>query len=236
MLQETVDRNTIKKQVAVCTASDALTQVLESLLMKWGFTICNPQDPAVLLLAEEGSCEPTHAQEVVWLSPLHVLEQGRFALPVSIESLWQTLEQHFHFPPRMHMRKAVDLPARVSMRGECYDTRLSSLSDMGARFSSDRELVKQEQVIIELTVSEVLLQFHGQIIFSMAAGPNDEQRFQSGVVFHKQINTCRDDLRYYLIRQYLEAVREGMDLQVFQAGLSFFNLAPEVKNALLEID
>ena len=134
------------------------------------------------------------------------------------------------------MRKAVDLSARVSFRGEWHETHLSSLSDMGTRFSSDRELVKQEQVTIELTVCGVRQPYHGQVIFSMAEGPSENPLFQSGVVFHKQGNALRDDLRFYLIRQGLGEVRDGMELQVFQAGLAFFDLTPGVISAFLETD
>ena len=236
MLQETVDRNTIKKRVAVCTASAVLNQVLERLLPHWGFTLCRPEDPSALFLVEDGCGVPAAGQDALWLSFSHKSEQGRLGLPVTIESLWQALEQHFHFPPRMYMRKAVDLPARVSMRGEWHETRLSSLSCMGTRFSSDREMVKQEQVIFELATCGVMRQYHGQVIFSMAEGPEEVPVFQSGVVFQKQGDVLHDDLRYYLIRQYLEAVREGMELQAFQAGLAFFDLMPEVRRSLLESD
>ncbi len=231
MLQETVDRNSIKKLVVVRTGSAAFAQVLERLLLVWGFTIGQPDDRLALLLLEAGCGEPSAGQETVWLGKS---ESGQLVLPLTIESLWQVLEQHFHSPPRMHMRKAVDLSARVSLRGEWHATRLSSLSDMGARFSHDRELVKQEPVIIELSLCGTLLQYSGQVIFSMAEGPADVPIFQAGVVFNKQDNTLRDDLRCYLIRQYLETVRVGMEPQAFQAGLVFFDLAPGVRNAFLD--
>ena len=235
MLQATVDRATIKKRIIVRTGSVAFTQLLEQLLTLWGFSICEAEDQSVLLLAEEG-CEPIHGQKVVWLGFAHKSEQDRPGLPINVELLWQVLEQHFHNPPRMYMRKAVNLLARVSLRGEWHETRLSSLSNMGTRFSSDRELVKQEQVIIELTIGGVLRRYHGQVIFSMATGPTDVPVFQSGVVFQKQGDALTDDLRCYLTRQFLEAVRDEMDLPIFQAGLAFFDLAPEVRRTLLESD
>ena len=236
MLQETVDRNKINKLITVRTGSVAFTRVLERLLTTWGFSLSHADDRSVLLLIEEGCGGPGVDQETVWLSSSHKPGQDRLDLPVKIEPLWQALEQHFHYPPRMHMRLAVDLPARVSLRGEWHKTRLSNLSDMGARFSSDRELVKQEQVIIELTIGGVLRRYHGQVIFSMATGPTDTPVFQSGVVFHKQGDALTDDLRCYLNRQFLEAVRDEMDLPIFRAGLAFFDLAPEVRRTLLEFD
>ena len=236
MLQQTVDRNSIKKLVAVRTGSGAFTQVLERLLTKWGFSICHTDDRSALLLIEDGCGEPDVGRETVWLSSSHKPGRGRCDLPLKVEPLWQVLEQHFHCPPRMHMRLAVDLPARVSMRGEWHKTRLSSLSDMGTRFSSDRELVTHEQIIIELMVCGVLRRYHGQVIFSMADGSDDDPVFKSGVVFHKQDDALSDDLRCYLVREFLGAVRDGMDLQVFQVGLAFFDLAPEIRRTLLKID
>jgi hypothetical protein len=81
----------------------------------------------------------------------------------------------------------------------------------------------------------VFRQYDGQVIFSMAEGPEAVSFFQSGVVFHKQGDALRDDLRCYLIRQYLSEVRDGMERQVFQAGLAFFDLTPEIRRTLLAL-
>ena len=62
----------------------------------------------------------------------------------------------------------------------------------------------------------------------MAEGSADIPLFQSGVVFHKQVNALRDDLRWYLIREYLKAVRDDMELKIFHDGIVFFDLAPAV--------
>ena len=236
MLQETTERHMVNRLIAVQTDSEAFTQILERLLKRWSFALGRTDDQSALLLFKDGSGTPSVDQESICLSFSHGTEDGRLGLPVKVEDLWRVLEQHFHSPPRMHMRKKVDLPARVLFRGEWRETRLSSLSKLGTRFSSDCELVKQEQVIIELQLSGVLRQYHGQVIFSMAEGSGAVSPFQSGVVFHRQGDALRDDLHCYLITQYLSEVRDGMELQMFQEGLAFFDLAPEVRRTLLELN
>ena len=232
MLEETFNRNAGPHRIAVLTRNRAFTQVLERLLVNWGFVPGSAEDPSVLLLAEEGSAVPCAGQETLWMTCSNAPAKGQMILPVSVESLWQAMEQHFHKPPRMHMRMAVDLQAKVSLRGEWYDTRLSSLSDRGARFSSDRELVRQEKVSVKLQIDREACDFHGKVIFSMAARPADTVAFNSGVVFYGQDKAVCDGLRSYLVRCYLETVRSDMDLQVFLAGLEFFALAPQVQQGL----
>ena len=107
---------------------------------------------------------------------------------------------------------------------------------MGARFTTDFELVKQEPVQVELIVDEEVYLCRGQIIFSMAARPADIESFYSGVVFVGQdVRTC-DRLRAILIRWYMELVQDKMDQGSFQKGLAFFDLAPEERQLLSRID
>jgi hypothetical protein len=236
MLNEIVDRDKLPKRIAVSTGSEAFTAVLESLLGVWGVELCRRDDPSALLLAEEGCCELVASQKAIWLSRSDAAGPDRIRLPVSLEALWQIIEQKFHRPTRMHLRMALDFSARVFLRGEWYDTILSSMSDMGARFTTEMETVREEKVILELIVNGEVRQHHGEIIFSMALGSLETGAFQSGVVFVGQDKETCNTLRYLLIRWCLEAVREGMDRQVFQDGLAFLDLAPEVVGALAAAD
>jgi hypothetical protein len=236
MLKEVVDKDKLQKRIAVCTGSAAFSQVLQHLLASWGFDLCRQDDPSVLLLAEEGCCEPVAGQKSIWLSRSRETVPDRIRLPIAVESLWRVLEQRFHHQPRMHMRMAVDLPARLYLRGEWVDTRLNSLSDMGARFGTEREMVKQEPVSIELNIDGRLRQYHGEVIFSMAVGAADRGLFQSGVVFSGQDQTTCDGLRAVLISRYLEAVREKMDRQLFEAGLADLDLDTDVRRKLMHAD
>ena len=232
MLKKVFDRAKLQKRIAVCTSSEALTAVLEGLVASWGFELCSQDDPSVLLLAEEGCCELVEGQKSICLSRSHEPGPDAIHLPISIESLWHILEVNFHHPQRLHLRMAIELPVRVLLRGEWFDTTLQSLSDMGARFTIDRETVKQEPVTIELLLDGEELLYHGQVIFSMAGGSASTETFQTGMVFVGQDTNFRNRLRFVLIRWYLEAVRDGMDRQLFQSGLEFLDLAPEVRRAL----
>ncbi len=236
MLSEIVDRDKHRKRIAVCTSSEAFTAILESLLRSWGVELCRRDDPSALLLAEEGHCDLMAGQNAIWLNRSDEAGPDRIRLPVSIETLWQVLELNFHRPAREHMRIAVQLGGRVLLRGEWFATRLSSLSDMGARFNTEQEMVRGEPVTIELEIDDAVWQYHGQIIFSMAVGAVDSGTFQSGVIFAGQNKETCDVLRSLLTRWHLEAIRYGMPRALFQDGLAFFDLTPEVVEALGALD
>jgi hypothetical protein len=233
MLKKVFDRTKLQKKIAVCTGSDAFTKVLEGLLVNWGFEICAQGDPAVLLLAEEGCCRQVEGQKSIWMTRLSPASDDQIRLPVSVESLWQVLEPIFHHPPRLHLRIAVDISARLFLGGEWCETRLNSLSDMGVRFSTKREAVRQEPVTIDLIIDGKIHQYHGKVIFSMSTATSEDGLFQSGAVFVNQDKETCDRLRAVLIRWYLEAVRDKMDRQLFQDGLEFLDLIPEDRQGLI---
>lgn len=233
MLRSNINRDELQKRIAVCTGSASFTQLLQLLLIDWGFTICQADDPSVLLLIENGSGSLRQGQEAVWIGSSPGDGQAEVGMPIEMESLWQILEKRFHSPPRLHIRKAVDLAATVSIREERHATHLTSLSDMGTRFISDRELVKQERVDIKLSVNGKMLECHGHVIFSMPLRHEETQAFQVGVVFHAQSEEKRDILRGILIREYLEGVRAKMDRPDFCAGLAYFDLDSAVRAVLV---
>lgn len=234
MLKNSYDRSTLKKQISVCTESDAFTQVLEQLLVCWGYCLCRPAaNPDVLNVVEEGCVRPLHGENTLRLHASGENGPNRLVLPLDLELLWQALERHFHSPQRLHMRRAVNLPARALLRGAWQYTRLSSLSDMGARFLSDRELIREEPVTLDFLVDGVPRQYEGRVIFSMAEKSGEVHSFQSGVVFYGQDKTARDELRNCLIREYFQVVRAEVPRQTFQDGLAFFALVPELRDSLL---
>ncbi|MBE0502015.1 MAG: PilZ domain-containing protein, partial [Desulfuromonadales bacterium] len=200
----------------------------------WGFILCRRDDLSALLLAEEGACRPMAGQQPIWLCRFGATGRDQILLPVALESLWQTVEQKFHHPPRKHLRMVAELKARIFLRGEWFETTLFSLSDMGARITTDREVVKQEDVSIEFSIDDDVLKYNAQIIFSVPKA--DSAQFQSGILFSGQNIQSRAELRSILIRRYLKAIRERMDRRAFQDGLAFLDLPPEVRRKLLQVD
>jgi len=234
MLEEVAYKKRPQKRIAVCTRCAGFTELLERLFGSWGFILCRRDDPSALLLAEEGACKPMTGRQPIWLCRSGATGRNQIVLPVSLESLWQAVEQKFHHPPRMHLRMVAELKARVFLRGEWFKTTLCSLSDMGARFTADREVVKQEEVSIEFSIDDDVLKYNAQIIFSVPKA--DSGLFQSGILFSGQNSQSRAELRSVLIHRYLKAVRDGMDRRAFQDGLAFLDLPAEVRRKLLQVD
>lgn len=215
MLREVVDRQRGGRRLAVVSDNRALKTLLEMLLGEWGVGLVAADAAHTLLQVGDCRTEPGPDQAAI---PLR--------LPINLEALWQRLEQHFHQPPRMHMRKAVDLAARVELYGEWHETRLSSLSDMGARFMADRELIREEAITVEFAVEGVRRRCPAKVIFSMRTTGSGQGRFQAGVVFSGQEQADRDTLRDYLIREYLLLVRLRMDAESFASAVACFDFTP----------
>jgi len=132
MLVDSTSATAFNKRIAVRSGSTEFDAVLQHLLHAWGFEVCPPEANDALLLAGDNVATDDR-QQVIRLTSSHYHGRDRLSLPLQVEELWQTLEHHFHRPPRMHIRMAIDLPARVTIRGQEFTTTLSSLSDMGAR-------------------------------------------------------------------------------------------------------
>jgi hypothetical protein len=232
LLAKHKNRGAVNKQIAVRTHSEAFSCFLSELLSSWGFEICSPDSAEVLLLSEEGLGEPLTGQKVIWLTASQYQGSDRLSLPLEFEQLWQTLEHRFHRPPRMHIRMSLELPAVVSARGRVCTTALSSLSDMGGRFFCPHEMIRDEQVMVQMEVSGVRKRMDGCVIFAAPCHEEGVEGFRIGVVFHGLKRDSRDDLRNFLIQRYLEAIRGRMSDAVFRAGLAEFALSPSLRQSL----
>jgi len=232
VLADHTDRADADKRIALSSGSEALDFFLQELLKSWGFVLCDPAELDVLLLAREGCAVPLPGQEVVWLTASQYHGRDRLSFPLEFEQLWQTLEHRFHRPPRMHIRMAMELSAMITARGRVCTTVLSSLSDMGGRFFCPHEMVRDEQVTVQMEVSGVRQRYDGCVIFAAPCREAQVEGFRIGVVFHGLKRELRDGLRMFLIQRYLEAIRKVLPEPVFQAGLEAFVQPPGLRQAL----
>jgi len=224
MLKHASDRSPGNKKIAIATCCDAFTELLKILLISWRYEICDSARQDILLLAEEGCAEPVAGQSVVWLTRSKYQGADRLSMPLEIENLWQILEHRYHRPPRMHIRMDVDLDASVIVDQETMKVRLSSLSDMGCRFSFDRELVREQQISLALSFSGEILNIDSRVIYAHHLSAASDQNVRVGLLFRGITKDQRDTLRSCLILQYLEIVRSEMAPERFCKAIEKFNL------------
>lgn len=220
------------KQIAVAMRSDAVTEFLCHLLELWQFEICEPSDSSVLLLAEKGSAEPLAGQGVIWLNAETDGGELGFSLPIEPESFWQALEQRFHKPPRRHIRLSLALHAEVVVGDDRTETVVTSLSDMGCRFSFHRELVRGEQLTLCLEVEGESLRIDGEVIYSMPVSAVSTGEVRAGALFSGIEAVQREHVRAFLIRSYLEEVRCRMAPERFAEALQSLDISGEVRAGL----
>jgi len=232
MLKNVIDRSSVIKKVAIATCCDDFGELLKHLLVSWGFEICDSSTPEVLLLAEDGCAEPADGQPVVWLTRSRYQGTDRLSLPFQIESFWQVLEHRYHRPPRMHIRMAVDLEATVMVDAETVTVRLSSLSDMGCRFSYYRELVRDQQAWLSLSLAGEEFRIDSSVIYSHYLTAASDNEIRVGLLFRGITREQRDHLRSCLILQYLQKIGQEMDPARFRKALVNLDMGEFVRNRL----
>lgn len=232
MLGDFSDRAVGGKKIAIATCCDAFTDFLKALLQHWSFDICDADSPDVMLLAEDDCVEPVDGQKVVWLTRSKYQGTDRLSLPMSVETFWQVLEHHYHKPPRMHIRKDVELAASVVVDGETATVTLSSLSDMGCRFSYCREMVRDQQVSLSLQLDGEELVIDSRVIYAHHLSAVSDDNVRVGLLFRGIKKEQRDKLRAYLILQFLQNVQKEMAPEQFKKALKYFDLPGQVSAKL----
>ncbi|PLX72328.1 MAG: hypothetical protein C0615_12220 [Desulfuromonas sp.] len=223
MLQDVIDRSTVTKKIAIVSSSDELNEFLRHLLTHWKFELHRPDHPEVLLLAEEGQATPLPGQRAIWMTRSRYQGADRLNVPITFEALWQKLEHRFHRPPRTHIRMNVEMSALVTVNDSTVSARLRSLSDMGCRFSYHRELVRDQSVVISLTLDGEEMRIDSRVIYAVP-GREEAGAFTVGLLFRGIDKKQRDRLRSFLIWRYLEKVRAKMDGYRFRTALGYFDL------------
>jgi hypothetical protein len=228
MLTHTVPRSR-EKRLCLFVRNEAFRQVLGGILREWGYSLREDSAASDLFLAEDGFPVPGEGTPVLWLTRSRYGERGRLCLPLSIEQLWATLESRFHKPPRSHIRINLELPAALEARSETDEILITSLSELGARFDLHRELAPGEELVLNLRIAGRRLKLPGRVIYVVPRGDLEGSgKAQIGVIFHHPDKELRDVLRDFILRSYLERVREGLAGNVFREGLSHFDVPPGI--------
>jgi len=232
MLKNVIDRSSVSKKVAIATSCDDFGEFLKHLLASWGFERCDSSSPEVLLVAEEGCAEPAVGQPAVWLTRSRYQGTDRLSLPLEIDGFWQVLEHRYHRPPRMHIRMAVALEATAMVGDETVTVQLSSLSDMGCRFSFCRELVRDQQVWLSLLLANEEFRIDSSVIYSHYLTAASDNEIRVGLLFRGITREQRDHLRSCLILLYLQKIERQMEPARFRKALANLDLGEFVRNRL----
>jgi len=212
--------------------SEGLRLFLTALLDIWQYSVVTAPVSGCLALLEGSLSPPSGAEKCLRFTNGDAHHPDQLTLPVKLETLWGALEQHFHRPPRNHLRMAVHLPASVSARNDRWEVLLHSLSDAGARFRCRRELVKGENLSLSWVFNGEVFTSQAQIIYSFPTSDNAGESYDTGVIFTSTVPSFGEQLSDQIILRYLEAVRTRVPSWSFTTGLALLDLPPALHRSL----
>ncbi len=218
-------RSPLVKNVHLCIDNNPLCELLKALLFEWGYRLTdNPEDDPLLLISE-GLEQPAGFNHTLTFSSSHYQDRHRLEVPLTIETLYLAIENHFHRSPRNHIRICVDWPIRVRVRGQQFDTHAVTIADRGIRFISPFELAHSEEMEIYIEREDESYDLHAKAVYSIVGreiGRGD--KIEVGAVCTPQSKEVRDSIRNRIIGCYLKRVRPVLGSNLFAEALRQLNL------------
>lgn len=221
-----------RKFVGLATRSEALGTFLSALLEEWGHQISGAPDPSALLVAEEGCIAGKGWSDVLCIGSTNNEGENTLVFPLSLERLWRTLESYFFKPSRCHLRINLDLNVKLKVRNRAVTATLINLSDLGCRISLPFELIKEEEMLLQLRLRNKTVLLQSRV--SYVSSNHETKDSQIGLQFQRIPPEISQLLRDFIIIDYLCRVRKKVPGWVFSEGLTFFALSPGVLGALRE--
>lgn len=221
-----------RKFVGLATRSEALGIFLGALLEEWGHQISDTPSPPALLLAEEGCIAGKGWADVLRIGSTDNEERNTLVFPLSLERLWRTLEAYFFKPSRCHLRINLDLNVKLKVRNRAVTATLINLSDLGCRIHLPFELIKEEEMLLQLRLRNKTVLLQSKV--SYVSSNHEANGSQIGLQFQRIAPEISQLLRDFIIIDYLSRVRKKIPGWVFSEGLTFFALSPGVLGALRE--
>ncbi len=219
------NRSPMVKNIHLCIDNIPLNALLEALLLEWGYRLADNPEESPLLLISEGMERPPGFNHALTFSSSHYQDRHRLEVPLTIETLYLALENHFHRTPRNHIRISVDWPIRVTVRGQQIETRTVTLADRGIRFISPFELAHAEEMQIYIERDDEIYDLHAKAVYSIMGreiGRGDN--IEVGAVCTPQSKEVRDSIRSRIIGNYLKRVRPVLGSNLFAEALRQLNL------------
>jgi len=218
-------RSTKAKNVHLCIDNPPLSEFISALLEEWGYHQSENSQEHPLLLISQGLPQPTGFQHAITLSSFRHPNQKQLKIPVTIETLYLALENHFQRRPRNHIRAGVEWPLIVRVRGQEFKTHSITVADRGIRFISPFELAHDEEMQILIEQEGETYDLHALAVYSLVGkelGRGD--KIEVGAVCTPQSKEVRDSIRGRIISLYLKRVRMVLGSNLFAEALNQLNL------------
>jgi len=213
--------HTVRLKIAIPELHD----LIAVLLRHWDIAPCLPGNEALEIRA---AAEATQLDLVPSDGPAEALP-----LPFRLETLWLALQVHLFDPPREHFRVPLRIRGTLCQGSERQEFLSVSLSDAGMRFEFYRELIRDEEITLELLLDEEPLVIEGRVIYCVP--PRSSGSMIIGVVYNLHQEKVKERLRDYLIEASLRQIRYQMNQQSFYSALSYLEL-PAASRARLRAE
>ncbi len=218
-------RSPMLKNVYIYLENSPLRALIEALLLEWGYRLTKDPADAPLLLIKDNQEQPAGFSHSLTFSSSHYQDRHHLEVPLTIETLYLALENHFHRTPRNHMRIGVEWPIHVRVRGQEFMTHTITMADRGIRFISPFELAHAEEMDICIEREDETYNLHAKAVYSINGkeiGWGD--KIEVGAVCTPQSKEVRDSIRSRIIGVYLKRVRPVLGSNLFAEALQQLNL------------
>ncbi len=213
------------KNVYLLIDNTPLNEFLKAMLIEWGYRLTEIPEENPLLILSEGLEKPAGLTHCLTFSTSHYQDRHRLEIPLTIETLYLALENHFHRTPRNHIRINLEWPLRVKVRGQQFETHTVTVADRGIRFISPIELAREEELELYMECEDETYDLHAKVVYSIAGkeiGRGD--RIEVGAVCTPQSKEVRESIRSRIIGNYLKRVQPILGSNLFAEALRQLNL------------
>ena len=213
------------KQVAIVTRNLEFNKLLSSILADWRFFVVENLSVAEVILAERGIELPALEGQVVWLTPMPLLEGTFLQTPISLSCLYNLLEGHLFPTPRRHIRVFMEADVDLRINNKWVDGRLVSLSDRGGRFLCDHEMPRGKSLDIAMKLAGKNLMIQAEVLYCIPAGDfAGRPQPQIGVLFKSPDNNKFAMLRHYIEKICIERACAREDIPLNDPCVSWFEV------------
>lgn len=210
------------RTVTLSISIPELHDLIKALLRHWDIEPCLPGQEMLELQASAGD---THLS----LLPRNDAPET-LTLPFKLESLWLALQTHLFDPPRQHFRMPLRLRGTLRHKGAHDEFVSVSLSDAGIRFEFFRELVRDEEITLEIPIGKTPLKIEGRVIYCVPT--RNSGSMIVGVVYSLHQEQIKERIRSHLVKAALQQIGGQMERQSYLSALSYLDLSEELKTEL----